>query len=104
MNRRCSALLGLLIALPAAAQDWMLMGRHGECAPLSSLRRKLPEMLDVRSPDALAAYLDGRRIAYRRRDQPLGATTVVEFQVPSAGLAIAVAPASVCAAPPPATR
>ena len=91
-----TAVLCLLIALPATAEDWNLVGRHGECAPLASLKRKLPDMPDVRTPDDLAAYLDSKRMAYTRRTHSLGQATAVEFVVPEAGLAVLLAPESSC--------
>ena len=75
-------LLGLLAAglvTAVHAEDWSLVGRHGECAPLRVLQRKLPDLPDVRSPEALAAYLDARRLRYSRRTVSIGRAQAVEF-------------------------
>lgn len=60
------------------------------------LQRKLPDLPDVRSPEALAAYLDARRLRYSRRTVSLGRAQAVEFEVAEVGLAVLLAPESVC--------
>ncbi len=52
------------------------------------LQRKLPDLPDVRSPEALAAYLDARRLRYSRRTVSIGRAQAVEFEVAEVGLAV----------------
>lgn len=72
----------------AATKEWKLMGRHGECVPIASLKRKLPDLPDIRSPDDLAAHLDLNRHKYTRNPLKSGPAVAVAFQVPDVGLAI----------------
>lgn len=90
------AALGLASAAPAA-EDWMLAAREGGCHPISSLRRKLPELPDVRTPAALEAWLRTRGFALTRRDH---GPEAVELEVPAAGLHLMLVPARRCQAAP----
>lgn len=94
--RTLIALLAAGLATAVHAEDWSLVGRHGECAPLRVLQRKLPDLPDVRSPEALAAYLDARRLRYSRRTVSIGRAQAVEFEVAEVGLAVLLAPESAC--------
>jgi hypothetical protein len=35
-----------------ASSEWLFMARHGECAQINSLERKVPDLGDVRDPSA----------------------------------------------------
>lgn len=51
-------LIGAMLLLPIsqsvslASSEWLLMARHGECAQINSLERKVPDPGDVRDPFA----------------------------------------------------
>ena len=51
-------LIGAMLLLPIsqsvslASSDWLLMSRHGECVEVGSLKRKVPDLGDVRDPSA----------------------------------------------------
>jgi hypothetical protein len=94
----------LLACSQAAAQEWRLFGRHQECAPLSSLKRKLPDMPDVRTPQAFSAYLERKGLTFTRQAHPTAGGEAVEFQVPDAGLAVLFVPRPLCGEDAPATR
>jgi hypothetical protein len=53
----CIAAAALPVFPVQAAERWLLMARHGECAEVASLKRKVPELGDVRDPDAFAALM-----------------------------------------------
>lgn len=82
------ALSATLVCGTAIAQEWSLFGRHGECAPISSLQRKLQDMPEIRTPDEFSAYLDSKRWKFTRQVHQTGASPAVGFEVPEAGLAI----------------
>lgn len=86
-----------LSAAAAPAGDWMLLGREGGCAPITSLRRKLPTLPELRSPDALAAWLRAQGHAVTRTEPAPG---LVGVSVPALGLELLLTPASRCAASP----
>ncbi|MFA6149417.1 MAG: hypothetical protein WC899_14535 [bacterium] len=47
---------------------WMLMSRHGECAPIAVLARKVPDMGPVTSPGHFLQVLQSKGIAAERID------------------------------------
>ena len=90
------ALVFGMFGTAAAAQDWSLVGRHGECAPIASLQRKLPDLPDVRTPQALLAHLDRKKLAYTTRTVTVAQGQWLEVQVPAAELAVVLAPQALC--------
>lgn len=93
-----------LVCSQAAAQEWRLFGRHGECAPISALKRKLQDMPEVRTPEEFEAYLDLKRLKFTRQAHQAGGGGAVEFQVPDAGLAVLFVPRQLCSKDLPAAR
>jgi hypothetical protein len=87
------------IAVAAASGDWFLMGRHGECAPLSSLTRKGPEFGGLRTPYELIDKMRsaGHQVEVKEHHTPKGAA--VEIHVPAKELAVMIVPAGFCKAP-----
>jgi hypothetical protein len=75
------------------------MGRHGECAPLSSLARKGPEFGGLRTPYELIAKMHsaGHQVDVKEHNTPKG--MMVEVNVPAKEIAVMVVPASFCKAP-----
>lgn len=108
-SRQHRVLVALALALATqgtaiAAEDWRLAGRHGECAALDSLKRKLPDLPTIDSPDALARHLDAKGLRYTRRQETSAAARMEQFEVPDAGLAILLVPARLCMQPAVAPR
>ncbi|MGH7887669.1 MAG: hypothetical protein ACREPG_07370 [Candidatus Binatia bacterium] len=83
----------------AASTDWFLMGRHGECAPLSSLSRKGPEFRGLQTPYDLInkARAAGHQVDVKEHTTPKGA--IVEVHVPAKEIAVMVVTAEFCKAP-----
>jgi hypothetical protein len=98
------ALSATLLCGTAEAQEWSLFGRHGECAPISSLKRKLQDMPEIRTPDEFSVYLDSKRLKYTRQAHQAGASAAVGFEVPDAGLAIVFVHRQQCSKAAPAGR
>jgi len=51
----CSVALLLMFverSVALASSEWLFMARHGECAQINSLERKVPDLGDVRDPSA----------------------------------------------------
>ena len=94
-------LLGIGLGTASAAASWQLMSRHGECASLDSLRRRLPELDSIAgSPQAFAEQL--RRLGYavqaeRLTDASLGGE-LWSVTVPAKELALLFATSEACAA------
>ena len=101
-STRTSRLHALVVAWAAlwcsqaVAQEWSLFGRHGECAPISSLKRKLQDLPEIRTPEEFSAYLESKRLKFTRQAHRAAWGGVVEFQVPDAGLAIVFVPRRLC--------
>ncbi len=89
-------LAGLVAGQSAQADEWYLLSRHGECAPLSALRFKLHSAPDFKSPDDFSAYLDHEHISYTRQVHSDAAGQMVEFRVPDKGIAAVFVPEDRC--------
>jgi len=87
-------LLGRSISL--AASEWFLMARHGECAEIQSLKRKVPDLGDVRDPIAFAKLMreKGHQVAVNEVSTPNG--KVVEVKVPERELSLMFVTPEVC--------
>ena len=63
MLRTATALVSLaclsLVTPPTtqAAERWFLMSRHGDCAEIKVLKRKVPDLGEVNDPDAFASFM-----------------------------------------------
>ena len=88
-----------LITGAAASKQWFLMGRHGECAPLSSLARKGQEFRGLQTPYDLIDRMRGagHPLDVKEHSTPKG--TMVEVHVPAKGIAVMVVTAEFCQAP-----
>ena len=90
------AAVATLLCGQAAAQEWSLFGRRGECAPISSLKRKLNDLPEIRTPEEFSVYLESKRLKFTRKEHHAGPGGAVEFQVPDAGLAVVFVPRQLC--------
>jgi hypothetical protein len=95
----CLPLLALLAGAPLqAAEQWFLMGRHGECAPIASLKRKIPDLGGVTGPQAFAELMRANGYAATITRQPLPRGAAFEVVVPAKELALVFVSAELCAA------
>lgn len=90
------ALLGVALARPSVASEWLLLSHTGECAAIEALKRKLPSMPPVHTPDELESYLKKDRLEYSRKVHPGEPGELNEFRVPAAGLSIVLVPRQQC--------
>ncbi|MBH0191102.1 MAG: hypothetical protein HP492_04910 [Nitrospira sp.] len=79
-----------------AIPEWFLFSRHGECAEIASLKRKVPDLGEVRDPDAFITLMrdKGHRVTVIETSVPNG--RLVEVTVPDQGLAVAFVTAALC--------
>ena len=57
------ASLGLITPPSAqAAEQWFLMSRHGDCAEVGTLKRKVPDLGEINDPHAFTKFM--RRKGY----------------------------------------
>jgi len=71
-----------------AASEWLLMSRHGECVEVQSLKRKVPDLGDVRDPIAFAKLMreKGYQVSVSEVSTPKG--KAVEVKVPERELSL----------------
>lgn len=79
-----------------AAEQWSLMARHGECASVASLERKVPELGEVRDPQAFAALMrkGGHKVSVKQI--PTAKGSAYEVVVPERELALVFVPTNLC--------
>ena len=90
--------LGVLLGATAAT-DLMLMGRHGECAPLSSLARKDPEFRGLQTPYQLIDKVRAAGYQVDVKEHTTAKGLMVEINVPAKEIAVMVVTAEFCKAP-----
>jgi len=76
--------------------QWFLMSRHGECAEIQSLKRKVPDLGDVRDPSAFIKLMrdKGYQVMPNEVSTPNG--KVVEVKVPEQELSLMFVTSEVC--------
>ena len=79
-----------------AAAEWFLMSRHGECAEIQSLKRKVPDLGDIRDPSAFIKMMrdKGYQVMLNEVSTPNG--KVLEVKVPERELYLMFVPPEVC--------
>jgi hypothetical protein len=88
----------MLFPVAAAETDgWFLLGRHGECAPLSVLVRKDPELRDLKSPYQFIDKMHAVGHQTAVKEHGTGQGTAVQVDVPSRGLYLMFVKQGVCA-------
>jgi hypothetical protein len=104
MTSRILATLAVLAgagpALPAqAAERWLLMARHGECAEIATLKRKVPDLGDVKDPEAFIALMrkQGFEATSARINVPKGRAQ--EVKVPAKDLFLLFVTPEACKTP-----
>jgi hypothetical protein len=96
---RClSVLLCILFcrAGDADAPDWYLFSRHGQCAAIENLKRKVPEVIGIETPGDFAELMRAQGYEVIERAIPDSQGQAVQVDVPEKGLALIFVTASVC--------
>lgn len=89
--------IGLTMPSPAQAADqWMLMARHGECAEVASLKRKVPDLGDIRDPDAFAAHMRRKGYEVTSTKHPAPKGKAQEVKIPAAELYLVFVTPELC--------
>jgi hypothetical protein len=102
MLRTSAALAGLgclnLSTLPTAqaAERWLLMSRHGECAEVGVLKRKVPDLGEIRDPGAFVSFMrqKGYEVTVTRVSVPRGKAQ--EVKVPQKELFLTFVTSEMC--------
>ena len=64
------------------------MSRHGQCAEIKVLERKIPDLGDVTSPDTFVNLIEGRGIGVAVTEIPELNGNAVQVNVPGKGLSV----------------
>jgi len=91
------ACLGLMTPLTTyAAERWFLMSRHGACAEVGVLKRKIPDLGEVSGPDAFVSFMrqKGYEVTSTRVSVPRGRAQ--EVKVPQKELSLIFVTSEMC--------
>ena len=88
--------LSISQSVSLAASQWFLMSRHGECAEIQSLKRKVPDLGDVRDPATFIKFMrdKGYQVTVDEVSTPKG--KAVEVKVPERELFLMFVSPEVC--------
>ena len=80
----------------SAAPEWFLFSRHGECAEIATLKRKVPDLSAIHEPVAFVRFMrsKGYEVMVNEVLTPTG--KAVEVRVPERELALMFVTASAC--------
>ena len=89
--------LALLACTPLqASEQWFLMARHGECAKVESLKRKVPDLGAVTDPQSFAALMRKNGYATAITQQAVSKGAAFEVIVPAKELSLVFVTADLC--------
>ena len=89
-------LLFLGEAISLAASEWFLMSRHGECADIASLKRKIPDLGEVRDPAAFIQLMRVEGCQVTVNEVATSTGKVVEVKVSERKLSLMFVTPEVC--------
>ena len=79
-----------------AADKWFLVERHGECFPIRSLERKLPDIGNIADPESFIKFVRGKGLKVDSKVMPVQTGAAVEVRVPERELALVFATGDLC--------
>jgi len=102
MLRTAAALVGVaclsLMTPPTTqgAERWFLMSRHGDCAEIGVLKRKVPDLGEINDPDAFARFMrkKGYEVTSAKVSVPRGKAQ--EVKVPQKELSLIFVSSEMC--------
>lgn len=94
------SLLSLTTYIPYAASDdsekWFLMSRHGECAEIKTLQRKIPDIGGINDPESFIKLMEEKGNEVIKNEPKELKGKAVEVSVPNEGLSLMFVVESVC--------
>ena len=98
-SRRFLVCLALLAATPLqASEEWFLLARHGECAKVEILKRKIPDLGEISDPHAFAALMRKRGYKVTITQYPLPKGAAYEVVVSEKELSLVFVTKELCSA------
>jgi len=79
-----------------ATEQWFLMSRHGECAEVKALQRKIPDLGEISDPDVFTLFMrqKGYAVLTKQLDMPIGQAH--EVNVPEKELSLIFVTQEIC--------
>ncbi len=96
---RLLVFLASLAASPLqASEEWFLLARHGECAKVEILKRKIPDLGEISDPHSFAALMrkSGYKVTIAQNPLPKG--KAYEVVVPEKELSLMFVTKELCSA------
>lgn len=100
---KASAILTVLACLGSmtspsvqAAERWFLMSRHGECAEVGTLKRKVPDVGEINDPHAFATFMRQKGYEVTSTPAPVPKGKGHEVKVPQKDLYLMFVTSEVC--------
>jgi len=94
------SLISIIVFIPITHSDdsekWFLMARHGECAEIKSLERKIPDIEGINDPESFSKLMKekGNEVITNEPKELQG--KAVEVNVPKEGLSLMFVVESIC--------
>ena len=78
------------------SEKWFLMSRHGECADIKSLQRKIPDIEGIEDPQSFSKLMKEKGYEVISNELKELQGKAVEVNVPNEGLSLIFVVESVC--------
>jgi hypothetical protein len=84
------------IANAANAEKWFLMARHGECAEIKSLERKIPGIGSIEDPKSFALFMKNRGYKVNANEHKDFQGKAIQVNIPVKELGLIFVKGSLC--------
>ncbi len=85
------------VAADDTPDKWMLMSRHGECADISSLKRKVPNLPEVSDVPSLVEFFKSEGHFVQSKELPGSAGRAYQVDISGMSLNLVLVNESLCA-------
>ena len=90
--------VGLIGSAVGATDHWFLLGRHGGCFDINTLKRRLSDLPRLTDPDAFVRYVQSKGFQFTRQVHLVPRGKAVEIVVPDRELSLVFVTAELCSA------
>ena len=78
------------------SEKWFLMSRHGECAEIKSLQRKIPDIDGIEDPESFSKLMEEKGYEVITNELKELQGKALEVSVPEKGLSLMFVIGSIC--------
>jgi hypothetical protein len=83
-------------ASAGSSEKWFLMSRHGECAEVKSLQRKIPDIGNIEDPQSFTMFMEGKGHKVIANELKEARGQAFQVGVPEKGLSLMFVKGSMC--------